>query len=112
MVKPLSLYLLLTFFNTDIVSDFPLLLHAWTDLKYILLDLVCREGMPSTKKKYMARSTLWWCLAMVGGNGILGMILWCSGILLIDFPCMMGIWGPYMASGMLILSMVIGHLLI
>ena len=50
MVKPLSLYLVLTCFNTDMVSDFPLLFHAWTDMKCIFLDFVCRKVLSFTKK--------------------------------------------------------------
>ena len=57
------------------VSDFPLLLYAWTDLKYIFLDLVCRKGL--ALKKCMASSTLLWCLATKGCKGIRGMVvLW------------------------------------
>ena len=40
------------------------------------------------------------------------MVLWCYGILLISLTCMMGIWGPYMASALLTSSMVIGKFLI
>ena len=58
------------------VSDFPLLLHAWTDLQYILLDFVCRKGLQFKKEKSMASSIFCWCLAMRGGKGILGMVLW------------------------------------
>ena len=112
MVEPLSLYLVFTCFNPDMVSDFPLLLHAWTDLKSIFLDFVCRKVLPFTKKKSMASSTFWWCLAIRGGKGILGMVLWCSGLLMIALPCMMGIWGPYMASALLMSSVVIGKFLI
>ena len=108
MAKPLSLYLVSTCFNNDMVSDFPLLLHDWTDLKSIWLDFMCRKNLPSTKKRSMAFSTFWWCLNMIGGKVILGMVLWCSGLLIISLTCMMGIWGPYMAYVMLILSVVIG----
>ena len=48
MVKPLSLYLLFTCFNPYMVSDLPLMLHAWTELKSIYLDLVYRKGLPFT----------------------------------------------------------------
>ena len=112
MVKLLSLYLVFTYFNPDMVSDFPLLLHACTDLKSIFLDFVCRKGLQFTKKKYMARSTFWWCLTIRGGKVILGMVLWCSVILLIDLPCMVGIWGPLMASVMMMPSVVIRHFMI
>ena len=44
---------------------------------------------------------------MRGGKGILGMYLWRSGLLLIALPCMMVIWGPYKASAMLMMSVVI-----
>ena len=94
------------------VSYFPLLLHAWTDMKSIFLDLVCRKGLTLIGKKSMASSTLWWCLATRWGKGIVDMVLWCSGILLFALPCMMGIWGPYMDSALLISSVVIGHFLI
>ena len=93
MMKPLCLYLVFTCFNPDEVSDFPLLLHALTDLKSIFLDFMCRKGIPLTKKKYMASSTFWWCLDMRGVEGIRVMVLWCSGVLMIDLPCMMGILG-------------------
>ena len=33
----------------------------------------------------MDRSIFWWCLSIRGGKGVLGMVLWCSGILLIAF---------------------------
>ena len=68
--------------------------HDWTDLKSIFLDFVCSKGLTFTNKKSMASSTFWWCLAMRGGTGIIGMVLWCSGIIMIYLPCMMGIWGP------------------
>ena len=93
------------------VWDFPLLLHAWTDLKSTFLDFFCRKVLPFTKKKSMASSTFWWCLDIIWGKGILGTVLWLSGILLIDLPCMMGIWGPYMASALLMSSVVIGQFL-
>ena len=32
------------------ISELPLLLHAWTDLKSILLDFVCRKGLTFTNK--------------------------------------------------------------
>ena len=112
MVKSLSLYLVFNFFNTDIVSDFTLLLHAWTYLKSISLDLECRKGLQHTNKKYMASSTLSWCLEMIGGKGILRMVFWCSGFFLIDLPCIMGIWGPYMAYALPKSSVVIEQLLI
>ena len=112
MLKPLYFYLVFICFNPDIVSSFPMLLHAWTDLKYTFLDLVCRKGIPFTKKKSMASSILWWFLSMIGVNGILGMVLWFSGILLVALPCMMSIWGPYMDSDLLILYVVIVQFLI
>ena len=71
------------------VSNFPLLFHAWTDLKYIFPDFLCRKVLPYTR-----------------------VVLWCSGIFMIALPCMMGIWGPYIASSLLMSSVVIGHLLI
>ena len=84
---------------------------AWTDLKYIFLDFVCRKVLPFTMKKSMASSTFCWCLAIRGGKGILGMVLWCAGLLLIFLPCMMGIWEPYTASVLLMSSVVIRHFL-
>ena len=93
MVKSLSLYLIFTCLNPDIVLYFPLLLDAWTDLKYIFLDLVSRKDLPLIKQKSTASSTLWCCLAMRGGKNILGMVLWRSGILLVALTCMMVIWG-------------------
>ena len=50
IVKTLSLYLVFTCFNPDTVLYFPLLLHDWTDLKYILLGLMCSKGLLLTKK--------------------------------------------------------------
>ena len=41
----------------------------------------------------MASSTFWWCLSIRGGKDILGMVLWCSGILLNALPCMIVILG-------------------
>ena len=55
---------------------------------------------------------LWWFLAIRGGKGILGMVLWFSGILIIALTCMLGIWGPYMVSTLLMLSVVFGQFLI
>ena len=60
----------------------------------------------------MDRSTFWWCFVIREGKGILGMFTWRSRILLIDLPCMMGIWGQYMAFALLMLSVVIGQFLI
>ena len=73
---------------------------------------MCRKVLSFTKKKFMASSIFWWCLAIIGGKGILGLVLWCSGILLIALNCIMGIWWPYMASALLISSEVIGQFLI
>ena len=64
------------FFRPDFISDFPLLLHDCNELKSIFPDFVCRKGLPFTKKKSSAISTLWWCLSMVGGKVILGILLW------------------------------------
>ena len=60
----------------------------------------------------MASSILWRCLDIRGGEGILGMVLWCSGTLLIALHCMIGIWGPKMASALMVSSVVIGQFLI
>ena len=49
---------------------------------------------------------------MIGGKGILGMVLWYYGILLIAPTFMMGICGPYMSSALLMLSVVIGQFMI
>ena len=94
------------------VSYLPLFLHAWTDLKYIFLDFVCRKVLPFTKKKSMASSTFWWCLDTRGGKGILGMVLWCYGIIMISLTFMMVIWGTYMASTLIMSSVVIRQFLI
>ena len=59
----------------------------------VLFDFVCRKGIIFTKKS-MDSFTLWWRLAMRGGKGILGVVLWHSGILLMVLPCIMGIWCP------------------
>ena len=92
--KPLSLYLVFTGFNTNTVLDFALLVHAWTDLKFILLDFLCRKGIPFRNNKSMASSTFWWWFATRGGKVILGMVLWYYGLLIIALPYIMGIWGP------------------
>ena len=60
----------------------------------------------------MASSTCWWCLAIRGGAGILGVVFWFSGILLIALPCMIGIWGPHMDSALLMSLVVIEKFLI
>ena len=57
-------------------------------------------------------SILWWFLAMSGGKGIIGVIFCWSGLLLIALPCMMVIWVPYMASDLLMSSVLIGQFLI
>ena len=46
------------------------------------------------------------------GNGIFGMVLWCSGILLIILTCVMDILGEYMDSALLMSSVAIGQFLI
>ena len=111
MVKALSWYLLSTLFRPYILSDFPLLLHDCTDLKSVLIDFVCIKGLPFTKKKYSAIYTFWWCLAMGGGKGTLGIFLWWYGLILVSLPCIMGICGTYMGSAQLVSSMVIGKFL-
>ena len=78
-------------FRIDIISHFPLLLHACTYMKSIFLDFVCRKGIPFIKKKSIAVYTFWLCFAMLVGMGILGIILCCSGLLLMALTCMMGI---------------------
>ena len=112
MVKYLSLYLVFTCFNPNMVSYSPLVLHACTDMKYFFLDSVCRKGLPFTKKESIASSAFWWCWSIRGGKGILGMFFWCPGIPLISLPCIMGIWGPYMASSLVMSLVVIGQFLI
>ena len=64
------------------------------------------------KEITMASSTLWWCLAKREGQGILSMVLWRFGILLMDLTFMRDFWGPCMASDLLMLSVVIGQSLI
>ena len=59
----------------------------------------------------MAGSILW-CFLPERVEGILGVVLWCSGLLMIDLPCIMGIWGAYVASAMLVFSVLIGQFLI
>ena len=49
---------------------------------------------------------------MRGVKGVLGVELCCSGLVLVVFPCIVGICGPYISSALLILSMVIGQFLI
>ena len=92
MVNPLSWYLELTYFIPDIISDLPLLLHSCTDLKSILLDFVCSKGIPFTNK-YIAISTLWWCLEMWRGDRILMVVFCYSGLLLMALT----LWWVYVA---------------
>ena len=49
---------------------------------------------------------------MRGGKGILGVVMWCSSILLIALPCMVSIWETQMASDLMVSSVVIGNILI
>ena len=49
---------------------------------------------------------------MVGGKGIIGIVFWCSGLLMMALPRMMGICGPYMDSVLLMSYMVIGQFLV
>ena len=44
---------------------------------------------------------------MRGAKGVLGMVLWRSGILMFFFPCMIGMQGTYMDSDLLMVSVVI-----
>ena len=114
MVKPLSLYLDFNFLKLDIVSDFPLLLHAWTDLKSIFFDSVCSKGLPFKNKNPWlvphsdfvcpwewvrisfrcscgALESFWWpCLVwlLLGGNiwfMLCWFCLWLLGSSLFDF---------------------------
>ena len=112
MVKPISLYLVFTCFNPYMVLYFPLLLRAWADLKYIFLGFVCRKGIPFTKKQSVSSSIFGWFWAIREVKSILGMVLWCSGILMVALTCMVSIWGSYMASDLLMLLVVIGQFLI
>ena len=63
MVNPMLWYLFLAWFKLEIISVFPLLLHACTDLKYIFL--VWCVGKGNHLQKNIAVSTLGWCLATV-----------------------------------------------
>ena len=65
MVKPLTWYFLFTFFRPEIISDFPLVLYACTDLKFFFLDFVFMKGHIFTKNKYSDIYTLWCFLEMV-----------------------------------------------
>ena len=112
MVKPLLWYLFFTCFKLEIISVFPLMLHAFNDPKSIFPDFVCRKGIPPTKKKFIAISTLWWCLAMGGGKGILWIVLWWSGLLRMALSCIMCICGPYIDSSRLMSSIGIVQFLI
>ena len=106
MVNSLYWYLVFTLFIPDIISDFPLLLHSCTDLKLVFLYFLCRKELPFTKKKFSTISKLWWYFEMGGGSGILSVVFWYSGPLLIALICIMGICGLYMGSSLLIPSMV------
>ena len=49
-MKPISLYLVFTCFNPNVVSGFTLLFHDWTDLQSISLDFFCSKGLLLTNK--------------------------------------------------------------
>ena len=74
--------------------------------------ILCVVKGSHLQKKSVASSILWWCLAMRGGQGILGMVLWCPGLIRTALSCMMDIWGPYMSSALMMLSVAIGQFLI
>ena len=112
MVKPLYQYLDLTCFRPYIISYLPLPLHAFTELKSNFLGFVCIKAIPFTNKKYICISTLWWCFTMGGGKGIIEIFLWCSGLLLMDLPCIISICGLYIAPDLLMSSIVIMQFLI
>ena len=76
------------------------------------LDFVCRKWIPLKKKKSIAISTLWWCFEMGGGKGILGIVFWCYGILMMALTCMMGICGSCIDSALFMSSIVIRQFLI
>ena len=73
---------------------------------------MCRKELPFTKIKSIDIFTLWLFFAMIGGKYILRIVLWCSGLLLMNLTCVMGICGPYIASALLMSSMIIGQSLI
>ena len=112
MVKPLYWYLVFTLFRPEIASNSQLLLHACTGLKSVFLGFVCRKGPPFTKNKSSDISTLWWFLAMPRGKGVIGVFFWCSFLLMVSLPMMIGICGSLMVYAWLISSMIIGHFLI
>ena len=64
------------------------------------------------REKPIAIYTFWWCFSIGGGKGILRIVLWCSGLLLMDLSCMLGICGPYISSALFMLYIVIGKFLI
>ena len=49
---------------------------------------------------------------MVGCKGIHRPVLWFYGLLMVAFPFIMGICSPYIASALLMSSIVIGQFLI
>ena len=49
---------------------------------------------------------------MGGGKGIIGVVFWCSDLLLMALPCMMDICGPYITSDLFMSSMMIGQFMI
>ena len=112
MAKHLSRYLALTFFRTYIISDLPLLLHVCIDLKSILHNFVCSKGIPYTKENPIDIFMLWCYFSMVVDKGILGIVLWCSGLYMVTFHFMMVVCCLYIASDLLMLSMVIGQFLV
>ena len=73
---------------------------------------MCIKGLPFTKDKSSAIYTLWPSLGVGGNKVILGIVLYCSGRLMIALSIMIGICGTYMTSDQLILSMAIGKFII
>ena len=102
----LGLNLFLTRHDLIFASDVAWL--CWPVFLYFL----CWKGPQFTKKQSIDIFTLWWCLSMGGGKGIIGVVLWCYGLFMTTLPYMMGICGLYMASALLMLSMVIGKFMI
>ena len=87
-------------FKPDIISLFPLILHAYTDLKYIFPDFLCRNGLPFTKENSISIITLWWCLVMVVGKGILLIVF----DVLISFGWTCPVWWVFMVRIWILLN--------
>ena len=88
------------------------MLHVCTDLKLISLTLCVGKGFNLQIKFHSHLQIVVVFCNVRGDKGILRIVLWCSGLLLMAFPCMMNICVPYITYDILMLSIVIGQFMI